>query len=153
MDKTEQKGFIRLDAIKEEAGANMKQMCILVDDKVGILADISYILGKSKINIEAISIGVVGGKALVCVTLKDEQRAKKLLEASNYNVLEADVLVVRMADAPGELAKMSKILSDAGISILSAHIMEKGSGHALLAVRVDNTSKARKLLGSYLQAE
>ncbi len=34
----------------------MKQITILVDDKVGVLADVSYLLGRSKVNIEAIAV-------------------------------------------------------------------------------------------------
>ena len=39
-----------------------------------MLADISYILGKRNINIDGVSVDVVGGDAIISLTLKDAQK-------------------------------------------------------------------------------
>ncbi|MCX6773186.1 MAG: ACT domain-containing protein [Candidatus Micrarchaeota archaeon] len=62
----------------------MKQITIVADDKVGLLADISYILGKARVNIDAISVEVHGGKAIISLTFKDDKKAISLL--ANINV-------------------------------------------------------------------
>ncbi len=131
----------------------MKQLTIVSDDKVGLLADISFILGKSHINIDSISVGVVGGKAIINLTIKDDARAAQLLAASGYQVFAADVVVVKIADTPGELARISKMLADEGISIENVHVLAKGDGFVLDSMRVDKTAKAHKLLAPYLNIE
>jgi len=128
----------------------MKQITIVGEDKVGLLADISYILGKARLNIEAISAEVYGGKAVVNLTVKDEKRAAKLLGANGYRILESEILVVRVKDEPGELSGISRILKEAGINIENLYLVTRGNGFAIDAIRVDKPKKAKKVLAHYL---
>ena len=66
-------------------GEHMKQITIVAEDKVGLIADISYILGKAKINIETIMVEVYGGKAVINLTVKDEIKAAKLYDHTVIN--------------------------------------------------------------------
>lgn len=131
----------------------MKQITILVDDKVGILADISFILGKAHLNIESIDVNVAGGKAVINVTVKDAERAKALLAANSYKVLEADVVVVHVPDTPGELSKMSKMLSEEGVNIESVHMLSRGDGITMYSLKLDKQAKGEKLLQNYIHPQ
>lgn len=124
----------------------MKQLTITMDDKVGVLADISYILGKAKINIESVSAEAYGGKVVINLTVKDDKRAAELLAASGYKALESDVLVIKVKDAPGELSKISTRLKDANIDIQSLFILARGDGYSLDVFKVDKPKAARKIL-------
>jgi len=128
----------------------MKQITIVADDKVGVLADISYILGKARINIESVTAEVHGGKAMVNLTVKDEKKAAQLLSANGYKVLESEILVVKLKDEPGELSKMSKLLKDAGISIENLYLLARGEGVSLDAIKVDKPKKAKAVLEKYI---
>ena len=57
----------------------MKSVTIVSDDRVGLLADISYVLGKSNVNIEGLSVDVVGGKAIISIEVKDQKKASDIL--------------------------------------------------------------------------
>ena len=131
----------------------MKQLNIIADDKPGMLADISYILGKAHINIESIYSGVMGGKAIVNLTVEDDARAIALLKMNGYETLEFDVLVLKLKDEPGELFKVTKLLADNKINIEGVHVLCKGEGFVLDAVKVDKIAKAEKLLAPYLKIE
>lgn len=131
----------------------MKQITVLADDKVGILADISFILGRAKINIESIDVNVAGGKAVINLTVRDEKRASELLRANHYKVFESDIIVVQMPDVPGELSKMSKLLSDAGVNIELVHMLTRGTGTAVYSIKVDKLAKAQKVLSAYIHPE
>ena len=131
----------------------MKQITVLVEDKVGILADISFILGKAKINIESIDVNVAGGKAVINLLVKDEQRATALLSANHYQVLASDVIVVSMPDKPGELSKMSKLLTDNGVSVQEVHMLTRGDATTVYSLKADKQSKAEKLLSDYIHRE
>ena len=131
----------------------MKQITLVVEDKVGLLADISYLLGKSKLNIDALSVAVVGGKSIVHLSLKEQGRAMSVLKANGYKCLETDTLVVKLPNEPGELSKMSRLLADAGISIKSVVILSQDSRQALYALKVDRMAKAVSLLAPYLSIE
>ncbi len=128
----------------------MRQITIVGDDKVGLLADISYVLGKARINIEAISVEVYGGKAVLNLTVRDERKAARLLAANGYRILESEVLVVKVKDEPGELSSISRVLKEGKVNIENLYLVTRGGGFAIDAIRVDKPKKAKKLLARYL---
>lgn len=128
----------------------MKEITIVGEDKVGALADISYILGKARINIESVSATSMEGKAIVSLMVKDEKRATELLKNNGYHVLEAEIFVVKLKDEPGRLSDLSKSLADEDVSISSLYVVAKDKGFTVVAIRVDKPHKAKKLLAPYL---
>ncbi|MEM2137495.1 MAG: ACT domain-containing protein [Candidatus Anstonellaceae archaeon] len=128
----------------------MKQITIVSDDKVGVVADISYILGKARINIEAISFAAKDGKAIVNLTVKDEKKAEALLSANGYRVLESEILVIKVKDEPGQLSEVSRLLKEHGINIESLYLLFRGEGYAMDALKVDHPKKAMNVLAPYL---
>ncbi|MFH1222182.1 MAG: ACT domain-containing protein [Candidatus Micrarchaeota archaeon] len=128
----------------------MRPLTIVADDKVGLLADISYILGKSKINIESISVDVVGGKAVISLTLSDRERGKSILEAANYKVNDLESIVMKLPDKPGELSRITSLLSKEGININNVHMISRDGNKTILSLIVDKPRKAEGLLKEYL---
>ena len=131
----------------------MKQITIVADDKVGLLADLSYILAKTKINIESISVDVVAGKAIISLSLSDSTRGKEVLENSGYKVEEANAIVIKLADKPGELNKVTTMLSKEGVNITNVRMLSKDGRKTVLSLLVDKPKRASMLLKDYLMAE
>ncbi len=131
----------------------MKQLIVIAPDKVGLLADMSYLLGKAKVNIDIINVGLVGAQAVVQLYVSDDKKAREILKANNYNVLTNDVILVKLPNKPGELSKLAKILSSKGISIKTVNTISIDKGHVLDSIQVDKTKKAEKLLKDYLVNE
>jgi len=131
----------------------MKELVIVAEDRFGLLADISYILGKSKINIDALTAGIVGNNAVIHIVVKDEKRTKEVLEKNGYKVAPSDAIVIEIVDAPGELAKLTQKLVDAKVNVEKMHFLAKGKKMVLYAVRVDNRKKALKMLVDYMPKE
>ena len=128
----------------------MKNITIVTEDKVGLLADISYILGSAHINIETLSAEIHGGTGIVNISVKDDKRATELLRSIGYEVLESELLVVKIRDEPQQMAAFTaKLLADK-IGILSMHQLAKDGEFDTFAVKVDHTAKAKRMLGDYL---
>ena len=128
----------------------MKSVTIVSEDKVGLLADISYILGKAKVNIESISVDVVAGKAIITLTVRDPVKSKDVLERNGYTVAESNVLVIKLADKPGELSKITNMLAGEDVSIHNVHMLSRDGKNTVLAIVVDKPKKASKMLDEYL---
>jgi hypothetical protein len=128
----------------------MKQLTVIMDDRVGLLADLSYLLGKAKVNIEAITVEVHGGKAIINLVVKDGPKASSVLKANSYHVLASEMLVVKIKDEPGELSALSKKLQEARINIVNLYLLVRGDGFCINALTVDKPAKARKALEPYL---
>ena len=128
----------------------MKQITVVVSDKVGVLAELSYLLGKARVNIEAISAEVQGGKSVINLVVSDEKRAEMILKSNGYHVLAGEMLVVKVKDAPGALSDISKKLQKAKINIESIYLLTRGEGYSIDALMVDKPKKAKKVLSEYL---
>jgi len=130
----------------------MKAVTIVADDKVGLLADISYVLGKAKINIESINVDNVGGKSIVSLTLSDRDRGKSVLEASGYSVSDLDSVILKLSDKPGELSKITATLSKEGVNIQNVHMVSRDGTNTIISLIVDKPKKAESVLRDYLVA-
>lgn len=131
-------------------GGFMKELLVLAKDRIGLLADLSYVLGQANINIESISADTMGDKAVIHLVVSDEVKGKEVLERKGFIVMSSDAIVVRMPDRPGELSKVARILADAKINIKNVQLLTKEGQMALYMLRVDNVKRATKLLKGYM---
>jgi len=128
----------------------MKEISIVTDDRVGLLADISYILGKAKINIESIAASAVGGKAVLSIVVKEYDKAKQVLENNGFHVSSCNIIFIKLEDQPGKLAEVAKSLADASINVENLHLVSRDGKHTIVGLTVANPKKARSLLADYL---
>ncbi len=121
----------------------MKTIAIIADDKVGLLADISYVLAKSKINIESINVAVVSNKAIIALEVSDPDKSKDVLEASGYQV-ESKSLVVKMAN--GKVPGLNEKLLKEGVKVEKSNLLTRDEKFSVLALTVDKPKRASTLL-------
>ena len=123
----------------------MKQITILTENRVGVLANIATLLGKHGVNIESITAETFPDSAVIRVITKDVNTAKKILQDANYNVIESDIVVLKLLDRPGELGKVATILANEGVNIENIYLITRNHDYALLALRVDDPEKTKEL--------
>jgi len=124
----------------------MKQLSILVKDRIGLLAEIAEILGSHNINVSSIAAEKLDDKALIRLVTDNNTLAKQKLEEEKFNVIESDVLIARLNDRPGELAKLAGRLSEAKVNIENIMLLSKQNGKAIYAVQVDQPDVAEKII-------
>lgn len=76
----------------------MKSITIVSEDRLGLLADISYILGKSSINIEGLFVDVIGGKAVISMDVKDPRKASGVLGMNGFKTTNPESIVIKVAN-------------------------------------------------------
>lgn len=128
----------------------MQTVTIVSEDRVGLLADISYILAKEKINIESIAVDSVGKTSVIILTVKDGRKTLSVLKKNGFNVMTQKALVIRLEDKPGELHRVARLLADNKIDIKNVYVITKGDGKTIVSLIVDRSKKAAKLLKPYL---
>jgi hypothetical protein len=128
----------------------MKELLVLARDRIGLLADLAYILGQANINIESISADTLGDKAVMHIIVSDDKLGKDILEKGGFIVMSSDAIVIKIMDRPGELAKVARMLADAKIDIKNVQLLTKENTLALYTLRVDNVKKALTLLKEYM---
>lgn len=126
----------------------MKSVTIISDDKVGLLADISYILGKSSVNIDGLFVDVVGGKAVISIEVKDPKKASLILETNGFNLAHPDSIVVKVSS--NSMEKITEMLEFENISVTELSMLSADKDDGVFAIKVDKPRKAYKMLTPFL---
>lgn len=126
---------------------NVKSITVIADDKVGLLADISYVLAKTKINIETVNVDVLSGKAVISIGLKDPLKAKETLEKAGYFVDMSPMIIrIKKENAPGIFEELKK----KGIKVIDAKLLSEDQELQIYSFDVDKKKRASEILSMCL---
>ena len=128
----------------------MKSVTIVTEDRVGLLADISYVLGKSSVNIDALNVEVVGKKAIITLMVRDCKKAAEILEKNGYSTADLDSIIIKLSNKIGEINRIADKLSEEKVSIQNLHVISSDMNDGVFAISVDKPRKAVKLLNEFV---
>ncbi len=131
----------------------MKPLTLVLNDRVGLISDISYILGKEKINIDGLSASVVGKKIVITIQVKNHEKAKEVLTKNGYANLDDEFCVITVKNEPGELSKVTSLLKEARINILQLLQLETDGKYAMVSLKTNKPRASRNILKPYLAEE
>jgi len=121
-----------------------KEFSVKLENKAGELARVTEVLQKEGVNIRSIS---TEPKAeVVRLVTSDPEKTRKGLSQSNMQFSERNLLVAKLEDKPGELARISSELAKEGINIDAAYMLDKDSKHVHVALAVSDEDKAKNIL-------
>jgi len=121
-----------------------KEFSVKLANKSGELARMTEVLQKDGVNIRSISTEPQAG--VVRLVASDPEKARKSLSESKMEFSERNLLVAKLEDKPGELARVSRELAKEGINIDAAYMLDKNSTHVHVALAVSDENKARNIL-------
>jgi hypothetical protein len=128
----------------------MRYVTIITKDRPGVLADISYILGKSSISLKGLNVNIVGENALISILVRDYGKTKDVLERNSYTTTESDVLVVRISNSLGGINKITDILSQARVTINGIKNLSAHGDDEVFSLSVDRPRKAARMLSQFM---
>ena len=94
-----------------------KEIVVTVENKVGVLANMSKILADHGINIEGVAGYETGGQAKIMIVASDTLRATEALQKAGYSIREHEVILVDLENKAGALKSITAKMSDAKIDI------------------------------------
>ncbi len=124
----------------------MKQLTILTENKVGALADVCTELGNNGVNIKAITAQGQGDYGVIRLVTEDEVTSKKALEKLGFRVSVSDILIVNLPDRPGEMAKVARKLSNAGVDVECVYIIGRENDKVQVAIKPSSIEHATRAL-------
>tara|TARA_Y100001960_G_scaffold281350_1_gene314884 strand:- start:1325 stop:1720 length:396 start_codon:yes stop_codon:yes gene_type:complete len=124
----------------------MKQITIVTENRDGLAADITNVLGANDINIESLSAEEVRGMAVVTLSVDHYNPALHALRDAGWDAVTEDALLVRLKDEPGALAKVAQRLSDGGVRLRSLRIIQHTGPWRMVAVSAEPIEQARELV-------
>ena len=117
------------------------RIIVLVNNEVGVIADITATLANAGVNLESINTEASAERKAVILTTDNADHALYVLNQAGYKAVGDEVLVLRLRDEPGALASVAERLKQAGINIQSMHILNRSGGYAMIALTTDDRSR------------
>ena len=93
------------------------QLTIPVENKPGVLAQITSILARKNINIRSATISSFGASGFINLIVNDPKQGHKALTKEGIPVEFKEIIAVLIEDRPGGLDKLLQILSGDNINI------------------------------------
>ncbi|HTL47983.1 MAG TPA: ACT domain-containing protein [Verrucomicrobiae bacterium] len=102
-------------------GAIQKQLSVFLPNRPGVLARTCSILSETGVNILAMAVHDTVDNAVVRFLVDHPTKALLLFEQEELYVLEQEVVVLELDNAPGELTRICQALAEADINIAYAY--------------------------------
>lgn len=123
------------------------QVSVFVENKPGRLADIIEMLGLKGVDLRAMSIADTSDFGILRLIVDRPAQALEVLREADCVTSVNQVIAVVVEDSPGSLAKILRILSDAGVGIEYAYaFLTHQAGKAYVIIRAEDNDKAAGVL-------
>ncbi len=122
-----------------------KQLTFSLPNKIGLLSEVAEAVAKAKVNIEAIC-AYERGYGFFMMVVDDAAKAKKVLTRMGAEVYVEDVILVQLPNRVGQLEKISKKISAAGLNIIFMYGSPGKGKTGAIVLHTANDSKTMKLL-------
>ena len=131
----------------------MKQLTVLVPNRIGIAAEITTALGEAGVNIEEFDVERMADQGLIVLSVDQYDTALRVLTERGFRAITQDALLIRLPDQPGALAKVAVRLQDARLDLRSMHIVKRDGSNSLVSLVVADNARAAEILKDVLVVE
>lgn len=129
----------------------MKQITIIVPpDRPGTLADIAERLAARGVNITGIDATDDHAHGVIFLEAEPYDEALRALADGGYHAVSEEVLVVRLQDETGALARVAARLREPAINIKAMRILRRDGGWVSVVLSTSDNARARALLADCL---
>jgi len=124
----------------------MKEFKVFVADRPGELARVTEALANNAVNIRAIASESKHDASFLRIVTNDITTTEKALRTGGFKFETNEILSLDLIDRPGELSKVAKRLSRAGINVHSLYLLGSKNGRTEIAMVVDDVKRAETVL-------
>ena len=127
----------------------LEQVSVFVENKPGSMSEITSLLAGAGIDLKAFTVADKSEFGILRFLSDTPEKAIALLRQNGWVASITPVVSVKMADKPGSLAKVLKMLAEAGVQVeyLYAFVAQEEE-RAYVVLRVEDPSSAVKLLNA-----
>jgi len=125
----------------------MKEITIITPpDRPGTLADITELLAAESVNITDMEVMEDEVHGIIRLVAAPYDVALRSLTEAGYHALSEDVLLIRLKDEPGAIAKIAARFREPAVNVTSLRILRRVGGWATVGMSTSDNALARTLL-------
>jgi hypothetical protein len=119
-----------------------KALVIRVDDRPGMLGEVTLALAAANVNLRAVHGGNEGGRGVLRLVVDQLGVAKRVLAERGWPPDEEEILEVELVDRTGALGEVAKLLGDARVNIRYVFASAAGGRKATAFLAVSDLEAA-----------
>lgn len=129
----------------------LKQLSVLIENKMGSLAEVTEILKNEDIDLRAIAAFDTPDFGILRLIVDKPEHALKSLLAKDYNVIITDVIAIDLEDKIGVLNDILNILEqgDVCVEYIYSFVLGNNNNSPLIVFKVDKIYDAISVLESH----
>jgi len=120
----------------------MTEFVVQMENRPGRLAALTEALAAFGVNIEALAAYGHDGDGTVRLIVDDAPTTRRVLEEAALHNEENPVLTALLPHLPGELARLTRLLADAGVNIDALYVLRSNAEGIELAISIDQPESA-----------
>ncbi len=129
----------------------MKEITLVTPpDRPGTLADITELLAARGVNLTDIEVIDDHRHGIIRLMAEPYDEALRVLTGAGHHALSEEVILIRIRDEPGGIAKVAARFREPAINVNSLRILRRQGGEAILALGTSDNAHARLLLSDCL---
>jgi hypothetical protein len=121
------------------------EISLRLPNSPGALAGVCRLLSNERVNVQAMSLD---GSGQLRMVMDNHVHGGSILREHHHQVAEREVIVIAMPNAPGGLAAVLRLISDANVNLEYAYGgAAEGAATASVVIGVDDPSRAAAAAG------
>jgi hypothetical protein len=120
----------------------MTEFVVQMENRPGRLAALTEALAAFGVNIEALAAYGHDGEGTVRLIVDDASTTRRVLEEAALSAEERTVLTAQLPHRPGELARLTRLLADAGVNIDALYVLRANAEGIEFAISIDQADAA-----------
>ena len=124
----------------------IKQLSVFIENKVGRLEDVTKVLKDHNINIASFSLADTAEYGMLRMIVSDPEKGRRVLKEEGFSASLTDVIAVKIAQKPGTLHEVLKILFEAGLSVEYMYTLSTTGRDTSIIMKSSDLNKALEVL-------
>lgn len=120
----------------------LKQLTVFLENREGRLDSVTDLLAKNDINIACLALADTSEYGVLRLVVSDPDKAKAILKEEGYSSRLTEVLGVRLAQVPGSVNKLTKVLAAENINIEYMYTLSSSKEFGSMILKVSDIGKA-----------
>jgi hypothetical protein len=124
----------------------IKQLSVFIENREGRLERVTETLKEKNINIASFSLADTSEYGLLRMIVSDPEEGRKVLREEGFSASLTDVIAVKIAQKPGTLHEVLKVLSDVGLSVEYMYTLATAGSDTSIIMKLSDPDVALKTL-------
>lgn len=128
----------------------IRQYTVFLPNVPGALAKFVELFANEGINIIGLASEIRDDSGVVRIAVDGDRKVSHILTGAGFTTIETPMISLELADKPGQLLRLTKLMSENNINITTVYGTSFGGASGRLLMNASDTDKALEVLKTEL---